>query len=118
MPDWQPNWNDVRWDRSAASQAIKALESAANLVDDSFSDRHQAAKMAAATWRGRHREAFDSYLKEIELRSRLLATELREKANEIRRQDIAAYEEQRRRERERQRWFAEKHEEDRRKSIG
>jgi hypothetical protein len=108
----------VRWNHFAASQAIRALENAANLVDDSWSDRRRAATVATATWRGRHREAFDNYLKDTERGSRLLAAELRDKANEIRRQDAAAYEEQRRRERERRRWFAEKLEEDRRRAIG
>jgi len=118
MPNWQPNWNNVRWNHFVAEQAIRALEDAANLVDDSLSERRRVAYVATAIWRGRHRQTFDGHFKEIELRSCSLATQLRQKADEIRRQDVAAYEEQRRRERERQRWFAEKHEEDRRGAMG
>lgn len=111
MPDWQPNWNDVRWDHYAAEQAIAALQEAAKLVDDSLLDRLRVADEAIANWQGNHRQTFDSYRREIELRSRSLAAELREKANEIRRKDVAAYEEQRRRERERRQWLREKEDE-------
>jgi len=113
VPDWQPNWQDVRWDHGAAQDAASALRHAADLLDQTANQRGGVAREATEQWRGRYREEFDDHLEQMLRRARDLAREYRDAANRIARADQAAYEEQKRRERERERWRLEKEAEER-----
>jgi membrane-bound lytic murein transglycosylase len=113
MPNWEPNWHDVKWDHGAAAEAAHALESAAASLDESAHRRRQVADQAREEWRGRKREEFDMQLDKMLRRAAELAAEFRAKASEICRADQRAFEEQRRRELERERWRHEKEMEER-----
>jgi uncharacterized protein YukE len=108
MPDWQPNWSKVNWDHGAAEAAIAALRRAADLLDQTTSERERVAGEARAEWRGRYRESFDGQFGQVVNRARQLAEEYRDAANQIARASQWAWEEQRRREEERARWYREK----------
>jgi uncharacterized protein YukE len=115
MPNWSPNWQDVRWNHGAAEAAIAALRRAADRLDQTAADRVRVADEARAEWRGRYREQFDEQLGQTVRRAHELAGEYRDAANRIARADQSAYEEQRRRERDRERWRMEKEAEEREK---
>lgn len=113
MPNWEPNWDDVKWDHGAADDAALTLRRAADLLEETAARREQQAREATAEWRGRYREEFDERLAQLLRRARQLAQEYRDKAGEILRKSQMAYEEQKRRERERERWQQEKEAEER-----
>jgi len=113
MPDWEPNWQDVRWDHGAAGDAISALRRAADLLDQSAAERARVAQDATEQWRGRHREEFDEHLERMLRQAQDLARECRDASKQIAHASQRASEEQRRRERERERWRREKEAEDR-----
>ena len=115
MPNWQPNWNNVRWDWGAADEAVNALRRAADFLDSSVLERTSVAREAQQEWRGRFREQFDLELGRIVARARDLAAQFREAAGRIASASQRAYEEQRHREAERARWQREKEEEERRR---
>jgi uncharacterized protein YukE len=115
MPNWNPNWQDVRWNHGAAESAIASLRRAADMLDQTAADRVRVADEARAEWRGRYREQFDDQLGQTVRRAHELAGEYRDAANRIARADQCAYEEQRRRERDRERWRMEKEAEERAK---
>lgn len=113
MPDWQPNWSDVDWDHGAAEAAIGALRRAADVLDQITSQRERVADEARAEWRGRYRKSFDGQFQQMVSHARQLAGEYRDAANQIARASQWAWDEQRRREQERARWYMEKEAEDR-----
>ncbi len=115
MPNWQPNWNNVRWNWGAADAATAALRRAANLLDGTADKRAGAAGEAQAQWRGLHRDRFDNELTQILGRGHSLASECRAAADRVTSASQRAADEQRHRERERERWRREKEEEDRRR---
>jgi hypothetical protein len=114
MPNWSPNWNDVRWNWAAADAAVAALHSAAGLLDATADERARVAREAQAEWRGLFRDRFDGELTGILDRGHALAAECRAAAGRVASASNRAREEQRHRERERARWRREK-EEDRRR---
>lgn len=113
MPNWQPNWQDVRWDHGAAQEAVSVLQRTADLLDQTAHKRARVARDATEQWRGRYREEFDGHLAQMLRRAHDLARQYRDAANRIARASQQAYEEQRRRERERERWRREKEAEER-----
>jgi len=113
MPNWQPNWNDVRWNWAAADAA--ALRGAANLLDGTADERVRVAGEAQAQWRGLYRDRFDNELAQIVSRGHTLASECRAAADRVASANQRAADEQRHRERERERWRREKEDEDRRR---
>jgi septal ring factor EnvC (AmiA/AmiB activator) len=114
MPNWQPNWNDVRWDWGAADEAIHALRSSADLMDSTSAERARLAQEATAEWRGRYRGEFEVELGRIQRRSGDLAAQFRDAANRIASASQRAWEERRHRESERDRWRREREDEERR----
>jgi len=114
MPNWQPNWNNVRWDWGAAGAAASALRRAAGKIEQTAHERVRVAAEAQREWRGRYREEFDERLREILQKAGSLAAEYRHMASRIDNASHAAREEQQYRERERERWRREKSEEERR----
>lgn len=121
MPDWNPNWEDVRWSHPAADAARNALQRAADLVERTNGERGRAAVTAVGFWQGAHRTTFDQQLVLLGNSARDVATALRDAAAAIGRAALAAQEEQNRRERERQRWNderdAERREDERRNAA-
>jgi hypothetical protein len=113
MPNWQPNWQNVRWDYDAADQAVAALRRAAEELERTADERQRAAQRATTEWRGTHRATFDAYLREALNRARALATEYRDAARRIALASQRAHEEQRRRVAQRERWQQEKAAEER-----
>ena len=113
MPNWQPNWQDVGWDHSAANEAIANLRHLADQLDQTAHERSRVAQDAQAEWRGRHRIEFDQLLKQMLKKSSALANEFRDAANRVAWASQRAHEEQQHRERERERWRREKEAEER-----
>jgi hypothetical protein len=113
MPNWEPNRQDVHWDFSAADEAAAALRRVANILQETAAQREQQAREATAEWQGRYREEFDVHLTKMLRRARELAMEYRDAANKILSASQRAYDEQKRREQERQRWELEKKDEER-----
>lgn len=114
MPNWQPNWSNVRWDWGASDAAASALYHAANKLEGFTYERTNVAAEAQQQWRGRYRDEFDVELRQLRERSAELAWQMREAASRIRREADHARDEQRHRERERERWHREKREEEER----
>ncbi len=112
MPNWQPNWEDVRWDYAAADRAARELDRAADELQSTSDARRQVADTAAAEWRGTYRRRFDQQLAEALRASWWHAGEFRDAAARIRRATQMARDEQARRERDRERWRREKADED------
>ncbi len=115
MPNWQPNWEDVRWDWGAADHAANTLRNAADTLDRMAYDRMGWAREAQAEWRGRFREMFDQNFDGDLRDAHRLGNEMREMADRINRLSRQARAEQDHRECERDRWRREKEEEDRRR---
>ena len=100
MPNWQPNWQDVRWDWAADD------------LDRTSSARNQAADRATADWFGAYRAQFDGQLSATLGMGWHLAGLLREAALRVRQASFRASEEQLSRVRARQRWCDEQAAED------
>jgi hypothetical protein len=111
MPNWSPNWTDVRWDHAAANAAITALNQAATALESGNTERIKQARIAVEEWSGPHRLTFDEYLKKVLKEGGDLATAYRKAAQDIANASLKATEEQNRRVRERQRWEDERDEE-------
>jgi hypothetical protein len=112
VPNWQPNWQDVRWDFAAADRAASELDRAADELDRTTSARDQAAQRATADWLGSYRLQFDAQLSGTQKTTRYLAGTFRSAATRIRQASGQAMQEQARRERDRARWRREKADED------
>jgi len=115
MPNWQPNWNNVCWDWHAAKAASHALRNMANRLEILTQERLAVAREAQREWRGRYREEFDQKLQILLKDSANLAARMRDAAARIDQASARAWEEQKNRERERERWYREKEEEERRR---
>ena len=113
MPNWSPNWTDVRWDHAAANAAITALNQAASALDSGNSERIRQAQIAVEEWAGPHRVTFDEYLQRVLKEGGDLATAYRRAAQNIANASQQATEEQNRRNRDRLRWENEKEQEQR-----
>jgi hypothetical protein len=111
MPNWSPNWTDVRWDHAAANAAITALNQAAAALESGNTERIRQARLAVEEWSGPHRVTFDEYLTKVLKEGGDLATAYRKAAQDIANASLKATEEQNRRVRERQRWEDERDEE-------
>lgn len=114
MPNWQPIWDDVKWDWGAANNAIQALRRSADLMENTARQRMGVAGQAKTEWRGRFRLEFDDKLRHMDHRAYVIASELRALAGRIASASEAARAEQSRREHDRARWYHEKEEEERR----
>jgi len=114
MPNWQPNWQDVRWSYDASGQAVSELRRMADEIDRSCVERSRVAEQTLREWRGVHRRRFDDELREIVRRGRALAEQYRAAAARIDAAARRAREDQTTRVRDRQRWRLEKEAEDRR----
>ena len=117
MPNWQPNWQDVRWDWAAAEHAASELDRAAEALDRTSAARSQSASTATEDWFGAYRAQFDGLLSGAQSIAWQMAGNFREAASRIRQASLRATEEQNSRERARQRWRDEKAAEDRARST-
>lgn len=114
MPNWSPNWNDVRWNWAAANAAADALRRGAAQLDNTTGVRRVYAGNAQTEWRGLFRDQFDGDLGWMVNNALSLAAEMRAAADRIDRASDDARQEQSRRERDRERWRQEKADEERR----
>lgn len=101
MPNWQPNWNNVRWNHAAADAAVRALRRAADKLDHANDDRLHVARHAVADWLGLHRLTFDDFLHTTLSEAGNLAQPYRDAAARISAASDQARREQQHRERER-----------------
>ena len=108
MPNWTPNWEDVKWDFDAASAAVTSLKKAADALGQIFEKRNHISNMAREEWRGRKREEYDYRFNQQQFIARRKRNELLNKASEIQAASNKVLEEQKRREVERDRWRLEK----------
>ncbi len=104
MPNWSPNWTDVRWDHAAANAAIAALNQAAAALDSGNTDRIRQAQTAVEEWFGGHRVTFDEYLTKVLKEGGDLATQYRRAAQDIANASTQATDAQNQRLRDRRRW--------------
>ncbi|HYF63725.1 MAG TPA: hypothetical protein VD886_12975 [Herpetosiphonaceae bacterium] len=111
MPDWSPNWTDVRWDHAAANAAVTALNQAAGAIESGNTERITQARAAVEQWSGPHRDTFDDYLKKVLKEGGDLAAAYRKAATDIANASRNATEEQNKRVRDRERWYDERDEE-------
>jgi len=114
MPNWSPNWENVRWDWGAADAAMAALRRVADRLDATANENVRIAGPAQAEWRGARRLRFDDDLASTVRKEHALADECRRMAGRISDASSAAHREQDKRERDRRRWEEEKREEERR----
>lgn len=118
MPNWEPNWEDVRWDHAAAADAAAALERTALTLEHQAGQQRAAADRDAAEWRGEHRRTFDERLQRLLALSAQLADRCRGLGGRVRELDSQARAEQVRREREREDWERERERERREAQCG
>src|SRR4051812_13549062 len=104
MPNWQPNWADVRFDHAAAQAAISELQRAARVLDDAVDRRADLAGRATDQWQGSHRHTFDASLTRLQSGGRDLADAMRREAGRIADAAASARAEQSRREDARREW--------------
>lgn len=104
MPNWQPNWKDVRWNWGAAQEASNELRRMADLLERTADERERLAGKATWMWRGRFRFEFDQDLVRLLSEARQLAAQCREIAVHIDTASQWAQEEQHRRVAARERW--------------
>lgn len=107
MPSWEPPWDDVDFDFTAAAHAERLLVDTARFLDDRHLVIGPALAIARDDWRGPLRAAFDLAHERHERTAWLLVDELRVTAARI---SIAADEarvEQARREVARRLWWEE-----------
>jgi hypothetical protein len=112
VPNWQPNWEDVRWNWAKAEAAASELDNRAGALGSDSDARQTASTFAAAEWRGVYRRQFDDDLTSSQRDVWNESAELHAEAARVRRASEMAREEQARRERDRARWRAEKAAED------
>ena len=112
MPNWQPNWQDVRWNFAAADAAAAALDRAAGTLDRTEASRDQVAQRAQADWFGKYSLEFMTQLSGMDTTAQSLAARLRAAAKTVRSFSGRATMEQAQRERDRARWRREKADED------
>jgi hypothetical protein len=113
MPNWSPNWTDVRWDHAAANAAVAALNQAAGALESGNTERIRQAKAAVEEWLGPHRLTFDDYLTRVLKEGGDLAVAYRQSAQAIANASRQATDEQNQRLRDRQRWETENDQEQR-----
>ena len=107
MPNWEPNWSDVKWDHAIAAETARKLDQLADSLDQLVVDRQRLAQDAQNGWQGRKRDEFDQKLAALQQQSKNVASGYRAKASLIRHQSIQAAAEQMRRNLSRLRWTAE-----------
>jgi hypothetical protein len=112
VPNWQPNWEDVRWNWAAAEVAASGLDHRADGLELESGVWQQASNFATPEWRGVYRLQFDDELTSSQSDVSNESAQLHLEAARIRRASELAREEQTRRERDRARWRAEKAAED------
>jgi len=112
VPNWQPNWQDVRWNWAAADYAAAQCDQRAENVDSCATVRRGVGDTASSDWRGSFHLRFEMQMLDSSRNSWSLAATLHDAAARIRRLSQMARDEQTHRERERERWRREKAEED------
>lgn len=118
MPNWEPNWEDVRWDHAAAAAAAAALERTALTLEHQAGQQRAAADQGTAEWRGEHRRTFDERFQRQLSAAAQLAERCRGLSGRVRELDGQARAEQVRREREREDWERERERERREAQCG
>jgi uncharacterized protein YukE len=113
MPNWEPNWRDVRWNYGEAAALAAKLRRAAGQLDDHNDSRDGVGTRANEAWRGMHRASYDDYLPKAISESDGRAATLRKLAAQLDRLSEDARREQARREQARRRWREEKADEER-----
>jgi len=111
MPNWQPNWNDVRWNWGTSDQAREALYRMADWLDGAANHRQHLARETLTQWEGGAAREFGERARHAIAKLHALAERCRRSASALDRASQAAREDQARRQAERARWYAERAEE-------
>jgi hypothetical protein len=107
VPTWTPNWEDVRFNASAATHYSDLCRRTALLLEQLMQRRSVAAATTSYGWEGPNRNQFDDRLLEEQQLAGRLVTRLLEAANSAAAAQHAAVTLQQAREADRQRWHAE-----------
>jgi uncharacterized protein YukE len=108
MPNWQPNWQDVRWNFAASDEAIASLRQMAHSLTEVIGQVASAAARASEEWAGPKRDEFDIQLRSLKDEAHGLADCCEGAASQVVSSSERARQEQRRREEERRRWERER----------
>ncbi len=108
MPNWQPKWDDVKFDYAEANEAVGLCQGALVTLADRHAVLQGPYQMACVHWRGVKRHRFDAEWSAMHVQAEAAADQLRAHIVRLQRESAAALAEQRSREAERARWFREK----------
>ncbi|MDP8931245.1 MAG: hypothetical protein M3O70_22415 [Actinomycetota bacterium] len=100
----QPNWQDVRFNQAAASEAIEQCRSVAAELRRTNQERNGLASLAREGWQGRYRDEFDEDLPSLTAGASTVAALLDALALAIEAAAEGAMQEQGAREQQRQQW--------------
>ena len=107
MPDWSPNWSDVRFDHAAAEAAAAACERAARVVAEAAGTNEAAVRMATADAEGPRITRLVARFGRLQDQARTVQAHLRHTAAELRAASARARADQTARLDARERWRAE-----------
>lgn len=106
MPNWQPNWEDVKFDHAKAQAAIDQCNNSAGALDNALTG--WATALGALTtngqWVGAYRDQFDTAIPGFEQDANDTRDALRQLAGQITTAAGQATTEQARRVADRERW--------------
>jgi hypothetical protein len=108
MPNWQPKWDDVKFDHAEANEAVLLCQGALITLADRHAVLQGPYQMACVNWRGVKRFRFDAEWSAMHVQAETIAEQLRVHIVKLQHESSAAVIEQRLREAERARWFREK----------
>lgn len=109
QPDWSPQWADVRFDHAAAAQAADACRRAIRTFENVADASARAAGTATRDWTGRAQDEFETAHRRWLERCAAQVDELLRTIELIEGAADQARTAQVARERDRDRWYAERH---------
>jgi uncharacterized protein YukE len=107
VPNWQPNWDDVSFDHTAAANYAAACRRTSATINHVAHERNHLATAARVDWEGPTRDRFDSDLRRWTDQAGDLAARLVDVAWRVEAAADAARAEQAARSAARDRWWAE-----------
>lgn len=108
MPNWQPNWEDVRFDHGAATGAATELRATSRRIRDLCHLRGEAQRTDLHGWVGPARIEWQRRFLASQREGQALADACDREAGRIEAAAEAARTEQRARERQRESWYRER----------
>lgn len=106
-PNWQPDWDDVRFDHGAASEAVAECRQAINTLNSVGHAHARAAMDAQSDWSGSASDRFSEQRTLVEAAIEGAVEALQDAIDAIQRAATAATNQQAARVESRRRWHAE-----------